>query len=91
MKAYELLATPDKWTRGADARDKDDNPVRSRDREACCWCAVGAIKACYWPFEVQDATFNRLTSAIGRLIEEWNDAPGRTHAEIIAMLKKADV
>ena len=42
MKIKELLKNPEKWTKGACARDMRGKPVRVNDPTACCWCLVGA-------------------------------------------------
>lgn len=37
-----LLSTPEKWTRGTTARDKDGHYVAPDSSKAFCWCIVGA-------------------------------------------------
>jgi hypothetical protein len=98
-KAYELLATPDKWTKGTYARDGNGGKVPDYSEEAKCWCVSGAIWKCYRkPYEKVRVQLDvgemhrRLLKRIGEVeIPLWNDAPERTHAEVIAVLKELDI
>lgn len=47
MKIYELLDSPEKWTKGYFARNKTGDPTESHDNDACCWCLIGAAMKCY--------------------------------------------
>lgn len=47
MKIYELLDSPEKWTKKYYARDKAGYSTNSCDNYACCWCLVGAAMKCY--------------------------------------------
>jgi hypothetical protein len=90
MKAYELLDSPEKWIKGAFARDKEGNSVPCGDRKACCWDVLGAIKLCYDTEEER----NRVFSTILNHIEEnsvagWNDKS--TYKEVHRVLKRLDV
>lgn len=89
MKAFELLETEDKWTRFVAARDKDGTAVLVSDADGVCFCMMGAVAKCY-PGEQYFKHINTLQHAI-RDIPAWNDAPERTHAEVVAMLKKLDI
>jgi hypothetical protein len=44
--AYELLATPERWTYGAEAmaRDAGGDPCDPASDEATSWCAGGAVE-----------------------------------------------
>jgi hypothetical protein len=106
MKAYELLAEPAAWTQGATARDVTGLALdvgvgareASRSSFAVCWCAMGAILACYEdciPFseaaEKFGALMNHLTIKKGIFVTQWNDDPARTHAEVLGVLKDLDI
>jgi hypothetical protein len=90
MKAWELLATPDKWTQGVGARDARGREVSPSSKKAKCWCIYGAINKCYGNdgFSLMALRIERL---IPTYVSTWNDNPKRTHAEVIEVLKKADV
>ena len=42
-RVHDLLLDPDKHTRRALARDREDNPCCPGDREACKFCVLGAL------------------------------------------------
>ncbi len=97
MKAWQLIEKG--WTQGASARDSYGIGVYSGDPDAICWCAIGALAAVYGDSQDEyDQAFRRvvgvLTDRLGcvyPVIMQWNDAPGRTQAEVVALLKEADV
>lgn len=47
MKVLELLSDPKRWTQGAMARDSDGMKRATYEKEATCFCLVGAIQKCY--------------------------------------------
>lgn len=88
MKVYELLADPASWTKGEFARNANGYPVLSRSNEACCWCLAGAVNVCYENnLEIRDMLKTRL----GTYISIWNDAPERTHADVINLCRELDI
>ena len=99
MKVQELLATPDKWTQGAAARDPKGEPVHPFSPDAICWCFGAALRKCY-PFApernrlrspiLQKLGFDPLERSEG-VVPAWNDAPERTHAEVLALCKELDL
>ena len=89
----ELLADPARWTQGHAARKEDGHPVGARDARACRWCLLGAIEFVYiWP-DTDDAMSRaaREAHAAGGLLSNWNDAPGRTHAEVVDICRRASI
>lgn len=93
MKTSEVLAAAAKhveqgWTTGRMARDRNGNFLWSPEHpEATQWCAVGAIyKALGYNTDTEAFTF--LQEKLGH-ISVWNDAPGRTQAEVVATLREA--
>lgn len=97
MKIKELLADPKKWTKGAFARGAEREPVGSNSTAAECWCLAGALHFCY-PYN-NGVTALRLAEAvscqpedgINCVIAKWNDAPDRTHAEVLELVTRLDV
>lgn len=96
--AADLIETKG-WTQGAIARHEDGGETDADDPDAACFCVNGAM----WAVTRQaprDGTFSALyDTARSRLYheicnegydmtEEWNDAPGRTAAEVIAKLRE---
>lgn len=47
MKVKELLKTKKKWCQGSFAYDKNGDIVNPRNKNAVCWCLVGAVQKCY--------------------------------------------
>jgi hypothetical protein len=102
MKTYELLEDPKSWTQRDSAIDAIGLPVSVQDPSACSFCIIGALYRCY-----PDASKDEMGSKMSRIqdqiraldplnrpvysIPEWNDSPKRTHAEVIAVLKAANV
>jgi hypothetical protein len=90
----ELLAESEAWCQGAWARDGRGRPVGSTRANAVAWCLVGALA------KVRDPSSRgrkRLVEMLDEMLDEmfpvslpaWNDAPGRTHAEVLALLDAA--
>lgn len=77
MKAYEVINSESKWTRGVLARDIDGTQCSYRSEYAVRFCASGAISRAYAPgkdFTNTDSVRAReiLVSAVGN-IGGWND------------------
>ena len=95
---HKLLATPDKWTKGNFAETPDGLPCKPRYHKACKWCIEGAAVRCYKPRTEFVPVLAKLRAAIqpdhthvdGGLVA-WNDAPERTHAEVLELLQKLDI
>jgi hypothetical protein len=90
MKVRELLSDESKWTKGYVARDIQGYPVLNfRDGRACSWCLVGAIRYCY---SMYDPIWIKVKVKLGcSVISEWNDTPGRTFAEVKALVEELDL
>ena len=84
----ELLSQPGAWTQGAMGRNRFNEPVQPRI--ACKWCIVGAMYFCEVGYS--DDRKLKLISKVNKagftVIAQWNDARGRTQAEVVAMLKE---
>lgn len=86
VKARELLAEPGRWTQETAARDAAGLPVGATSDAAVCWCLIGALDA------VRDGTtaLAQLRRTLGcSSVSAWNDAPERTHADVLALLDRA--
>lgn len=106
MKVHELLSSPDNWTQGSFARDKNGKPVSFQSHEATCWCLIGALGRCYGVEVVNDvARFTDNSAFMSRLHQirqelntdgttfaamSWNDLAA-THAEVLALCEKLDI
>ena len=97
--ARELIDTPGKWTKGAFQRDAAGNDVSYYATALVpqSHCVTGAIlSVCDDPFEDRQVKFylNRFThdprKGLGHLaLVSWNDAPERTHAEVMLAFDQA--
>jgi len=96
-KARELIADPARWTQGALARTTNRETVSPYDNSAICWCLVGACSRASATDEASD-DFGPALAALedacvaaggGASIPSFNDQPGRTHAQVLAVLDAA--
>lgn len=74
------------WTTKAFARDVNGKPVISGSPEAVSHCIVGAARAVAGSsghFRLHNIMWREVYN-----ISEWNDWPGRTKSEVLAMLDK---
>ena len=90
MKIYELLDSPDKWTRCNYAKTKDGDYCKSNSSNACCWCLYGAMLKCY-PGDHFLQIKRILESTLGVWIETWNDEPERTFEEVRQLCINLDI
>ena len=79
-----LLAEPTAWTKGAMSRDKQGSPEYPRASPTVCWCALGAITT-RSPL-AREQLRQELGFDTDWQITEWNDAPERTHSDVITLL-----
>ena len=96
IAARAKIEAPERWTKGAYARHASGRPAGPEIGNADCWCIVGAVTAVMGiKAGCLDAAICRMLSdaagieAYAEDITEWNDAPGRTHAEVLATFDRA--
>lgn len=82
----ELLSAPERWTKGECARDASGNRVDISSPDATCFCLIGAAGLV--------GEFKSVMDLLDRLVAPgpascWQDAPERTHAEVLALLDRA--
>ena len=86
----ELIGTPERWTKGAAARNSRGDSTVPLAADACCWCVVGAVS-------IVDGCDVRAFDAVGThlppfalgSIHIYNDLPTTTHSDIMALLDRA--
>ena len=88
------------WCRGADARSSDGEAVDPWDERAVAWSLLGAIVAVLEreANEWGEMPLEELASALYAIADvvdvdslaAWNDAPGRTQAEVAGVLAAAE-
>lgn len=100
--AANLVAEPGGWMQGGFANNAKGLGVDAADAEATCFCAVGAVIAARARLEAHNLdTTTDLVFYARRVaqpgvadhlldpLSEWNDNPGRTQDEVVALLRKA--
>ena len=91
----DLLADESRWCKEAVAMTTVGQRTWSGDEDACRWCLYGAVFKVY-PERNFVGILEKLTQEIGCDIKlgslgRWNDAPERTHAEVLELVRKAGV
>lgn len=90
-RARETISKPERWTQGAYARDARGYPIGVGHSDAVCFCATGAIAR--GAPDPEARALAQMGVRIGRRPVEglaaWNDAPERTHAEVLAAFDSA--
>ncbi len=90
-RAADLLEKPGAWIQGPVARNEKGRDVFARSPDAVCWCAMGAIKAS--TREYQGELYLEAVEAadpfMSGCVPVFNDAPGRTQAEVVSALRAA--
>ena len=84
-RARELIADERRWCRRSFARSWLNVPVPAHSAAARRYCALGAIMQAgrKLGLPVEQAR-NALEWQTARPVQDWNDDPRRTHAEVIA-------
>lgn len=92
----KLLSVPERWTKKQFARDALGGTADPTGPLAVCFCVEGAIhRAAVGDahIEARLAAKQILRQAIGLGVLDglpgWNDAPERTHAEVLAAFARA--
>ena len=86
-----LIADPDRWVMGCAARDAHGQSVMPERPEAVRFSAFGAlVRLAPADDDIRDRAAEALNAAVGpEGWTSWEDAPGRTHAEVLAALDRA--
>ena len=91
--ARARIERPEAWTQVESARDASGHPVGSTRADAVCWCILGALSYAGAAGALGDdgPPLRELRATLGGdlvSISEWNDAPDRTHAEVIDLFDR---
>jgi hypothetical protein len=87
--ARELLAVPERWTKGAFGRDSNDlSRFLLSVHKAVCFCSQGAIESVQL-LALDQAKEIAALFGFATWSQVWNDAPERTHAEVLARFDEA--
>ena len=76
------------WCQRAFAKNKYGIKVTPHDPSAVCFCMVGAIKR-FWSSQEYKACLCLADFTRPHSLLSWQDAPGRTKAEVLEVYDKA--
>lgn len=89
--ARELLAKPERWTKGESARDAWGKPISAFSTQATCFCLIGALYRAGGSLTeiVSIRKALQLLKTIGSLrsLAAFSDEQA-THADILALLDR---
>lgn len=93
-KTKDLLTPPGRWAQFGYAKDATGGTVSPQAATAVYFCLVGALRrsgSSELEAYVGARLFSELNKTIGKnslSISTWNDAFGRTQAEVLQLLEK---
>ena len=85
------LEAPERWAKGSFSLNAVGELVLPRSKDAICWCLLGAVYRDV-PHAAWEPCVQALTDALppeGRNLTWFNDEPGTTHADIMALFDRA--
>ena len=89
-KAADLIEPEGRWTTVWCAIDKNGiGHLNGNVKDATCWCAIGAVEKSAGGYDANAALLFVRDVIDGEFIDDWNDAEGRTQAEVVSALRKA--
>ena len=88
-RAWKLIASPDRWTKGAIGRDVYGERCGADSAYSVRWCAIGALLKVYG-YALTKEALRKLESTIDG-VAKWNDAAERKHVEVVELLKERDL
>lgn len=92
MKIQDILTDESKWTKGANARHANGNPIGPEEANAACWCLNGAlIKAYDESIEGRQVRYKICIELSTHSFSPWNDAPERTFADVRKLIEELDI
>ena len=79
------------WTQGANARNAAGGVTLAWAEEAVCWDTMGAVACRDDDWTTAEPAWAALRAAVGgeTWVAEWNDAPGRTREDVLALYDRA--
>jgi hypothetical protein len=88
IRARKLIEDPKRWTQHASARTGDGEDVLAENPQACQFCLYGALAAVAG-YGHEERAFAAMWDSLGTHPIDWNDEPGRSHAEVLAAFDHA--
>ena len=88
IKPSDVLTGPEKWTKGAFARDIDGGVHEPESVLAFSFCIQGVVRLCATDPFVERRRLKAMLRA--SYLDAWNDATYRTFDEVITALLKLE-
>ena len=85
--ARQLISDPAKWTQGWFAKNERGFTVSEDHPDACCWCALGAMRKVSPSWKGYHQTAAILMNGSLLRVSDFNDT--HTHAEVLALFDAA--
>lgn len=79
------------WCQGTMAKEQRGRMRGPKESYSCSWCVLGALAAASTLEELNPYRTARtlMEAVVAPSLSAWNDAPGRTQAEVLAAFDKA--
>jgi hypothetical protein len=89
-RAREVIATPERWTKGALYRVSKRGASCDDIAEATCFCGYGAVQKVTGTRNAQCLlACDALDGVVGGDFPSWQDKPGRRHREVLSAFDRA--
>lgn len=87
--AYAAKCVEYGWTQKRFAADAAGLSIDPRDQRAARFCVVGGICRATPGVDLRRRALDVLHRVVGHNLSDWNDAPKRTQAQVVAALREA--
>lgn len=92
MKLQQLFDKPEKWTKGAFAKNAKGEGVIPDHPTATSWCLSGGLSHCYGDGPLSTDIYHRIVKELNvPFISNWNDEPETTFDDIRNVITKLDL
>jgi hypothetical protein len=88
----EGAATPIRlgmWCKNVPARDSNYGGVFGFNKNACFWCALGAISEAADELKCSDLSLEKAIAALPKNVAIWNDCVAKDHIEVADTMDRA--
>jgi len=94
VRARQILAQPQSWTKGEAARDAKGHATACSASDATCFCTIGAVERARHEMDAGPAEIDRALDAIRAatnrvFISAFNDDLKTKHEDVLAVLDTA--
>jgi len=90
LQAMEIIGSPERWTKNTFARDSDGVSTAYYDKNAVCFCSIGALEKVKATFGVKHYVARSVPkeSSFSGIVK-YNDASKTKHKDIMNMFMTA--